>query len=557
MESAARVHQPSSKASTGRTHRSSRSSRRSATPQRLEQLEQSEIRGEPGAADQTAAAEPEGTKNRSSSTVIRVVRRPDTPENNNSGGSTTTNASSASATTSLANYQHGGTARTRRRRQEGESHTPTSGSPSVAVPAELSARGSVEEPTVEGAVEVVAVDLESGVATLETVPGGPGDEKIQKGILGYMDRQLKVQSLSDPQKSPAQRSTRSRSSLEKSPRRKRSKSESRRRRERKMLAAGEMEVRQANETLMRYLKQCSDFNDASLSGDLEIPEHLEDRRVHRKTKSQRERKAHQLQPSDHRASGTRSSHADDLLSYHGEIYNPFTPVVSPTTEGAPTRIDKMYIQTASGYRPVDNTYSYHKTTAMIAGGDPESNSNTISTAVHLSCAVQRVWHLLSTICHGLLGGLAFGHLLLICTTKPYDWMEASIRHYSSFAEVYANTFYCLAIVCMVSIFDRVDIAHGVDSTISFRSVFVIMIYVMTIILSLSAGSMDERLYLTPTLNVTVWEEELETNKVLSIWNALSIARSVGAIFGWLVVGFLPNQDNLYDQLLEMEKYQLQ
>lgn len=128
--------------------------------------------------------------------------------------------------------------------------------------------------------------------SIETVPGT--DDKLQKGILGYMDRQLKVQSLSDPQKSPAQRSTRSRSSLDKSPRRKRSKSESRRRRERKIIAAGEMEVRQANETLMRYLKQCSDFNDASLSGDLEIPENLEDRRVHRKTKSQRERK-HQQQ----------------------------------------------------------------------------------------------------------------------------------------------------------------------------------------------------------------------------------------------------------------------
>lgn len=127
---------------------------------------------------------------------------------------------------------------------------------------------------------------------IEAVP--EKDDKLQKGILGYMDRQLKVQSLSDPQKSPAQRSTRSRSSLDKSPRRKRSKSESRRRRERKIIAAGEMEVRQANETLMRYLKQCSDFNDASLSGDLEIPENLEDRRVHRKTKSQRERK-HQQQ----------------------------------------------------------------------------------------------------------------------------------------------------------------------------------------------------------------------------------------------------------------------
>lgn len=118
------------------------------------------------------------------------------------------------------------------------------------------------------------------------------DEKLQKGILGYIDKQLKVQTLSEPPRSPAQRSTRSRSSNEKSPRRKRSKSESRRRRERKIIAAGEMEVRQANETLMRYLKQCSDFNEASLSGDLEIDENLEDRRVHRKTKAERQKKAH-------------------------------------------------------------------------------------------------------------------------------------------------------------------------------------------------------------------------------------------------------------------------
>ncbi|XP_050080481.1 uncharacterized protein LOC126568106 [Anopheles maculipalpis] len=540
METTARVHQ--SKASS--RHRSSRA-RRSATPQRLEQLEQTEVRGVDDGATQSAAdqelAVASGSKNRSS-TLVRSVRRPDTPEH--SGGSTTTNASSSATGTSVPtqHYHYSASGDSGPARM---SQTPRSNSPAM-VTTELDAPVSVD-----GTVEVVAVDLVSGLASLGTVPG-PTDDKLQKGILGYMDRQLKVQSLSDPQKSPAQRSTRSRSSLEKSPRRKRSKSESRRRRERKILAAGEMEVRQANETLMRYLKQCSDFNDASLSGDLEIPEHLEDRRVHRKTKSQRERKLHQLQPD---RSGGRTN-ADDLMSYHGEIYNPFTPVVSPTTEAAATRIDKMYIQTASGYRPVDNTYSYHKSRALI-GGDPESNSHTINTSVHLSCAVQRVWHLLSTVCHGLLGGLAFAHLLLICTTKPYDWVDASIRHYSAFAEVYANTFYCLAIVCMVSIFDRMDIAYGGDTNISFRSIFIIMIYVMTIILSLSAGTMDERLYVTSTLNVTVWEEELETNKVLSIWNALSIAQSVGAIFGWLIVGFLPNQDNLYDQLLEMEKYQLQ
>lgn len=101
-------------------------------------------------------------------------------------------------------------------------------------------------------------------------------------------QKLTTKSLSDPSASPAQRSIRSRSSVEKSPRQKRSKSESRRRRERKLIAAGEMEVRQANETLMRYLKQCSDINDGSLSGELEIDKNLDDR-FHRKTRSQRER----------------------------------------------------------------------------------------------------------------------------------------------------------------------------------------------------------------------------------------------------------------------------
>lgn len=119
-------------------------------------------------------------------------------------------------------------------------------------------------------------------------------EKFQKGILGYIDRQLKVQNGNiEPPRSPAQRSNRSRASSDKSPKHKRSKSESKRRRERKLQAAGEIE---ANEALMKYLKQCSDLHDASgsLSGDLEISENLDDRKVNRKTKSQRERKSLRL-----------------------------------------------------------------------------------------------------------------------------------------------------------------------------------------------------------------------------------------------------------------------
>lgn len=60
--------------------------------------------------------------------------------------------------------------------------------------------------------------------------------------------------------------------------------------------------------------------------------------------------------------------SEDIVPVGGEIYNPFTPVVSPT-EGPPTRIDRMFIQTSSGYRSVDNCYYKHP----IGMDGPDSN----------------------------------------------------------------------------------------------------------------------------------------------------------------------------------------
>lgn len=248
----------------------------------------------------------------------------------------------------------------------------------------------------EGASNSIEVtSIVDGVA-----PATTEDRQIHKGILGYMDREIKShrkppQSLSDPTASPAQRSIRSRSSIEKSPRQKRSKSESRRRRERKLIAAGELEVKQANETLMRYLKQCSEINDASLSGELEIDKSIDDRRVHRKTKSQRGKRIHggggsgsvggsggsgigginakssgssfvrdRLPPSG--LTSILQELASDVVS-HGEIYNPFTPVISPT-DGA-SRTDRMFIQTPHGFRSVSDSTFFKES----MHGDEENN----------------------------------------------------------------------------------------------------------------------------------------------------------------------------------------
>lgn len=249
-------------------------------------------------------------------------------------------------------------------------------------------------------IEVASVV--DGVAATST-----DDRPIHKGILGYMDREIKSQrkppqSLSDPTASPAQRSIRSRSSIEKSPRQKRSKSESRRRRERKLIAAGELEVKQANETLMRYLKQCSELNDASLSGDLEIDKSIDERRVHRKTKSQRGKRGSHGGGGSVGGSGGSGSGiinamakssgssfirdrlppsgltsilqelASDVVPSHGEIYNPFTPVISPT-DGA-SRTDRMFIQTPHGFRSVSDSAFFKES----MHGDEENNRYAIN-----------------------------------------------------------------------------------------------------------------------------------------------------------------------------------
>lgn len=55
----------------------------------------------------------------------------------------------------------------------------------------------------------------------------------------------------------------------------------------------------------------------------------------------------------------------DIITTQDEIYNPFTPVVSPT-EGP--RTDKMFIQTPRGFRSVSNS-NFLKT---MSTDDPEN-----------------------------------------------------------------------------------------------------------------------------------------------------------------------------------------
>lgn len=41
-----------------------------------------------------------------------------------------------------------------------------------------------------------------------------------------------------------------------------------------------------------------------------------------------------------------------------------------------------------------------------------------------------------------------------------------------------------------------------------------------------------------------------------MWNSLSLARSISAVIGWVLIGVSPSEDMLYYNLVKMDKYYL-
>lgn len=148
------------------------------------------------------------------------------------------------------------------------------------------------------------------------------------------------------------------------------------------------------------------------------------------------------------------------------------------------------------------------------------------------------------------------------------------------------------VVLFLRQFPRMDICRwnviSANESISFRWIIIVMIYMATIILCLTSESFDERLHvLTNHINsnqsATMAIRQMvrfskcvssffiidisrfhdifdsipqENNRVLSMWSSLSVAQSIGAILGWLLIGLRPTEDQLYEKLLEMEKYRV-
>ncbi|RZC36081.1 transcriptional regulator ATRX -like [Asbolus verrucosus] len=254
---------------------------------------------------------------------------------------------------------------------------------------------------------------------------------------------------------------------------------------------------------------------------------------------------------------------DDVFENNEEFNNKVEKV-----KKSPRKSDKIYVQKKNKFEAVTKPTNLNRQSAYDFEEDTTGKKFHTYHPLELAIPFQEYWMRLTTLCHGLLGGLAFGHWLYIIS-NIYVQDNEFISHYSHFSDIYVSFFYLLCVICLISVFEKyksqhlrkshfamVDFAHFGGA--QFRNLFqfrksslVILIYFTCLVVHLSAARIDYKLGLVSYDNETISNI---TKSELTQWNHLSLWRSILAFLAWIIVGLSPQDNMFYVNLKNMEKY---
>ncbi|XP_050295370.1 uncharacterized protein LOC126735429 [Anthonomus grandis grandis] len=244
---------------------------------------------------------------------------------------------------------------------------------------------------------------------------------------------------------------------------------------------------------------------------------------------------------------------------------------------SPRGSDKIYVQKKSRFEETNRHHAVPLNRQSAQDLDSISNLDRRFSSrypVEIAILFQRCWMRFSTLCHGLLGGLGLGHwLYIICNLQTQD--HAFLIHYSYYSDVYVGLFFALCVLCIISVFDRMDIGHYQPHDLSefFRNKkcsFVIIAYVTCLTVHLATAPYDEKLSLlayrnhsllgnedgnhTELLEDEHFKDFVITYSELKTWNHLSLWRALLAFTAWIVLGLGQPDDMFYNHLKNMEQY---
>ncbi|XP_074109682.1 uncharacterized protein LOC141534304 [Cotesia typhae] len=185
--------------------------------------------------------------------------------------------------------------------------------------------------------------------------------------------------------------------------------------------------------------------------------------------------------------------------------------------------------------------------------------------IKIAILAQKAWKNAGFIYQGLLAGMAFIHFILIQTYfKP---LKKPIEDYSIIAEIYANLFSFFIVMCIISAFDRFDLAHfdiehfrGLYNNYA-KAMTVIPLYIAVFCLHQATLSVNDKLILLNyTKNATSYMNENTTtattisDEELENWKAITLTKDGIVVVAWLLVSFGPPSDMLLTHLKSLEKY---
>ncbi|KAK3926232.1 Transmembrane protein 237 [Frankliniella fusca] len=187
-----------------------------------------------------------------------------------------------------------------------------------------------------------------------------------------------------------------------------------------------------------------------------------------------------------------------------------------------------------------------------------------ATALDVAIAVQKLWLPLADFCHGLLAGLAMMQAIVVDRLLGSSPEEAInfVLFYCHFSLIFTTTFFLLTSLCLVSIFDRLDLARGdwpyLVDLLSVRPQIpwlLIPIYAGGLILALAAAKGDDFLHLSQynISNDTVLKET--DVDLLHSWHVLNSLRCACVVVGWLLISVSHPPDLLLNLLVEMLPHQ--
>jgi hypothetical protein len=222
--------------------------------------------------------------------------------------------------------------------------------------------------------------------------------------------------------------------------------------------------------------------------------------------------------------------------------------------------DKVYVEHKSGFATTPRVKIFHP---LNYGGEDivdVHNASAVSTPLELAILVQKWCRPFYTLCHGLLGGMALLHIIMVYCPAESPSQESNFVHmYAHYARVYQTLFHILCIFCCISVLDRYDAKHMDVSHLEymykyhFIGIVILIVYFTTLVLTFVTMKWDDWLALSPySVSVKNISDAMNT---LTVWKNLNLFRNIGAISGWILTAFFPDEDMLYLYLCNMMKYE--